>query len=327
MMPDKVLKALDDLQHDQPNSDAEALRFPLSCSEVQPDTDKQGQPCSTIDCIVHSDVLAAAQQHRPLKAFLIELALQWAGSKHQLKLDQKFKLPKMTYKGLDVRPQRVRLDKKQLVTDITMQSDDEPTFPLLPNKQAAKAATSKSAATAALKAGASAAASQKIPTTGSAGSSEARSHSAAGRTANGTANATSSKISSHNWQHELQLQGKPVTHMIVTISLPQRDVSSSSSSSSSWKPTDWLTEVCGQQLRVRPVPAGPAGIGECLVQLPFSASGAEGTAELRGSGQLVVELPYQPVQEWLQQLKAAAPHAFAQLPVKHAAYMELDEFE
>jgi hypothetical protein len=38
MAPDKVMQALEDLQANNPNADAEAMRFALSCSELQPDT-------------------------------------------------------------------------------------------------------------------------------------------------------------------------------------------------------------------------------------------------------------------------------------------------
>eukprot|EP00775_Hariotina_reticulata_P008505 gene8505-8687_t len=134
MMPEKVQKALEQLGQDsQQQGSTEALRFPLSCSDALPDTDKQGQPCSTIDCIIHSDVLAAAQQNRHLKAFLIELAIEHANDKHKIQLSPKFKLPKMPYKGPEVRPQRVKADKKPLVTDVTSQmpqQDEEASFAL-----------------------------------------------------------------------------------------------------------------------------------------------------------------------------------------------------
>ena len=39
---------------------------------------------------------------RPLKAFLIELALGWVGHKTSMTLDPKFKLPKIKYKGEEV---------------------------------------------------------------------------------------------------------------------------------------------------------------------------------------------------------------------------------
>lgn len=38
MAPEKVLKALQDMQQNQPNTDAEAMRFAISVSELLPDT-------------------------------------------------------------------------------------------------------------------------------------------------------------------------------------------------------------------------------------------------------------------------------------------------
>ncbi|WIA38069.1 hypothetical protein OEZ86_001438 [Tetradesmus obliquus] len=100
-MPEACLQALENLARDAPGAaaDAEALRFPLSCSELLEDADKSGQPCSTVDCIINSDIFKGAQQHRPLKALVVELALQQVSSKQKLELDPKFKLPKMAYKG------------------------------------------------------------------------------------------------------------------------------------------------------------------------------------------------------------------------------------
>lgn len=40
MAPEKVLKALEDLQQNSPNADAEAMRFAISVSELQFDTGK-----------------------------------------------------------------------------------------------------------------------------------------------------------------------------------------------------------------------------------------------------------------------------------------------
>ena len=45
---------------------------------------------------------------RPLKAFLIELALGWVAHKAKMELDPKFKLPKMKYKGDQVGERAVR---------------------------------------------------------------------------------------------------------------------------------------------------------------------------------------------------------------------------
>jgi hypothetical protein len=314
-MPDSCLQALENLARDAPTAaaDAEALRFPLSCSEVLADTDKSGQPCSTVDCIINSDIFRSAQQHRPLKALIVELALQQVGSKYKLELDPKFKLPKMMYKGGAVRQQRVRQDKKQLVTDVTLHRDEVPSFALPPSqKDAAVAAVAGSKAKAA--AGGKDARSSKQQQ-GDAGSKQNGSSvtAAAGASANG---------SSSSWQHIVKCEGKPVSHMVVTLQLPEVCSSSSSSSdSSSWSASSLQVQVCGRQLRVD---AGAAAGGPCIVQLPFAASSVGAESQLQPGRQLQVQLPYLPVQQWVQQLQQQAPHAFLKLPVAHSAYTELD---
>jgi len=49
---------------------------------------------------------------RKLKVFLVELAMGWACRKHSIALDPNWKLPKLRYKGAQVLPQRLRLDRK-----------------------------------------------------------------------------------------------------------------------------------------------------------------------------------------------------------------------
>lgn len=50
MAPEKVLKALEDLQHNTPNTDAEAMRFAISVSELQPDTGGSVLTCVGSSC-------------------------------------------------------------------------------------------------------------------------------------------------------------------------------------------------------------------------------------------------------------------------------------
>jgi hypothetical protein len=313
-MPDSCLQALENLARDAPTAaaDAEAVRFPLSCSEVVADTDKSGQPCSTVDCIINSDVFKSAQQHRPLKALIVELALQQVGSKHKLELDPRFKLPKMTYKGGAVRQQRVRQDKKQLVTDVTLQRDEAPSFALPPSqKDAAVAAVAGSKAKAAVS-GKDARSSKQQQADVRSKQNGSSVTAAVGASASG---------SSGSWQHSVKCEGKPVSHMVVTLQLPEV-CSSSSSDGSSWSAASLQVEVCGRQLRLD---AGAIAGGPCIVQLPFAASSVGAEAQLQpGSRQLQVQLPYLPVQQWVQQLQQQAPHAFSKLPVAHSAYTELD---
>jgi hypothetical protein len=311
-MPEDCLQALEQLARDEPTTaaDADAWRFPISCSELQPDTDKSGQPCSTADCIVNTDIFKQAQQRRPLKAMLVELALELVSNKSSLQLNPKFKLPKMTYKGDAVRPQRVRVDKRQLVTDVTQQRDDAPSFALPPSqKDAAVAAAASSKAKAA-------------PSSRDAASSK-QAAAAAGDKQNGSSKTVPAAAAagplgggSSGWQYTVKCEGKPVTHMIVTLQLPQQ------LDSSSWSDSSMQVEVCGRQLRIS---AGAAAAGPCIVQLPFAASSVGAEAQLRrGGSELQVQLPYLPVQQYVQQLVDQAPHAFSKLPVAHSAYTELD---
>lgn len=309
-MPEACLQALENLARDAPGAaaDAEALRFPLSCSELLADADKSGQPCSTVDCIINSDIFKSAQQHRPLKALVVELALQQVSSKHKLELDPKFKLPKMAYKGAAVRQQRVRVDKRQLVTDVTLQRDEAPSFALPPSqKDAAVAAAAGGKAKAASGSSRDAASSRQMPADAGSKQNGSSRKAAAGALAGSGGG---------GWQHSVKCEGKPVTHMVVTMQLPHR------SDSSSWSDSSIQVEVCGRQLRVT---AGAAAGGPCIVQLPFAASSAGAEAQLLpDSKQLQVQLPYLSAQQWMQQLVDQAPHAFAKLPVAHSAYMELD---
>ena len=48
---------------------------------------------------------------RPLKTFLVELAMGLAAEKHGVQLDPAWKLPKMRYKGETVQPQLLRLER------------------------------------------------------------------------------------------------------------------------------------------------------------------------------------------------------------------------
>ncbi|KAF6265150.1 pre-RNA processing PIH1/Nop17-domain-containing protein [Scenedesmus sp. NREL 46B-D3] len=320
-MPDSCLQALENLARDAPaaDADAEALRFPLSCSELLADTDRSGQPCSTADCIINSDIFRGAQQHRPLKALVVQLALQQVSSKHGLALDPKFKLPKMAYKGDALRQQRVRQDKRQLVTDVTLQRDEAPSFALPPSQKdaavAAAAAAAAGAKAAASDVGAAAsrngtASSKHAPA--AAGSKQSAGSIAAAAGALGTGSSGGG-----SWQYSVKCEGKPVSHMAVTVQLPH--------SSDASKPASSIqVAVCGRQLRVT-ADAAAAAAGPYHVQLPFAASTAGAEAQLHpGSRRLQVHLPYLSAQQWVQQLVEQAPHAFSQLPVAHSAYTELD---
>ncbi|EIE23612.1 hypothetical protein COCSUDRAFT_41800 [Coccomyxa subellipsoidea C-169] len=142
-MSEEVRTALERAELEDPG---ETLRFPLSMGEMRLDQDHKGQACHVLDIVFNIDVLKQAETFRKLKIFLVELAMGWASQKHSVALDPNWKLPKMRYKGDKVQSQRLRLDRKPLVTDL---GDvlDEPSFPLVADK---KQGSTPSASTATL---------------------------------------------------------------------------------------------------------------------------------------------------------------------------------
>lgn len=64
---------------------------------------------------------------RPLKNFLVELALAWAARAHALELggSGQWKLPRMRYKGDTVKPQRLRLQRNEPVSCLSLVCDCE----------------------------------------------------------------------------------------------------------------------------------------------------------------------------------------------------------
>ena len=59
---------------------------------------------------------------RPLKTFMVELALAWAARAHRLQLGGfgQWKLPKMRYKGDNIVPQKLRLQRNEPVSCATV---------------------------------------------------------------------------------------------------------------------------------------------------------------------------------------------------------------
>lgn len=74
--------------------------------------------------------------YRPLKVYLINMAMGWVQQKKEIELDPKYKLPKMRYKGNNgnVTPQTMRMDAKPLVTEMR-DVPEAPQFPLLTKKR------------------------------------------------------------------------------------------------------------------------------------------------------------------------------------------------
>ncbi|KXZ46064.1 hypothetical protein GPECTOR_47g339 [Gonium pectorale] len=341
VMPDEVATALEKMQGADGDAAAaamsagelEALRFPLAAGPPRPDADRQGQPCSVADVVFNTDVVRAAAAARRLKALLIEIAMGHVGSKLGLSLDERYKLPKMRYKGEVVASQRIRADdkRKKLVTELR-DIDEEPSFPLRPTKapQPPPPAPQQQAKVAAAAAG---------PGPGSAAAASAAS---AGRATappaaagtSGKAAATSPAPSSAAALMEsgpgrgaggvkVEYEGRPVEWIRVTLDLPP-DVSRPTGPSAA---AGLAVEVAGRSLFVR-CPGHP----ELTVPLLFAASagGAAASAEVQPPAApgapytLVIRLPYKSLDEHLADAQAQAPLSFGQLSFASRALLELE---
>eukprot|EP00892_Ulva_mutabilis_P010472 jgi/Ulvmu1/7798/UM004_0027.1 len=142
VMPDSAREALQNLDEVKSEEDVQAMRVPLSLSEHRSELDKNGGACLVFDCVFAEQVMNEAAKFRPMKIFIIECCLGWIHHKCKVKLDPKFKLPKLKYKGDTIHEHRIRKEKQKLVTEIeeVMDDDDTPSLPLLAKKPARSAA-------------------------------------------------------------------------------------------------------------------------------------------------------------------------------------------
>jgi hypothetical protein len=137
VMPESVKNALNNMEELENSKDVQALRIPLSLSEQRNDFDKHGQECTVFDCVFSDKVIDEATKFRPMKVFVIECAMGWIQHKCKVQLDQKFKLPKLKYKGDMIHEHRVRKQQKPLVTEVpdaTDAADEEPAVALCSRK-------------------------------------------------------------------------------------------------------------------------------------------------------------------------------------------------
>eukprot|EP01025_Chloroclados_australasicus_P032781 TRINITY_DN3328_c0_g1_i1.p1 TRINITY_DN3328_c0_g1~~TRINITY_DN3328_c0_g1_i1.p1 ORF type:complete len:426 (+),score=53.08 TRINITY_DN3328_c0_g1_i1:107-1279(+) len=139
-IPDEVQQALSKSSEELSQAQQELLRFPLSLGQRYHDLDNKGVPCIVYDVVFNTEIIAQCAAVRKLKNFVVELAIGWIQHKQQCQLDPQYKLPKMKYKGDMIRSQRIRADKKQLVTDMG-DVIEEPEFPLVTKSIPAKKST------------------------------------------------------------------------------------------------------------------------------------------------------------------------------------------
>ena len=267
---------------------SESLRFPLSLSDPVNDLDKKGEPCTVFDCALNGDVVkqAMAPQNNRLKVFLVELAMGWVASKHDLMLNPKFKLPRMKYKGANVQSHRIRVDPKSVVQEIKDVEDVEAIeFPLVTKprpatvKNAPKAARGKGPGAAAAAAGGPGAAPSPFRFAG-------------------------------KLEPAVEYVGRPVTAARVTVrGLPEGAGAGAVA-----------VEALVDRVRV-----AVEGVPEALeVPLPFAVTGEGAAARLAGAGTLVVEVPLWPLEDVVREMRKAAPHRFGALDFANSSFLELE---
>jgi len=290
---------------------AEVLRFPLSVGSLRSDADKRGEACAVVDVVVNAGVAAAAGLSRALKAFLIDLILGHVGKKCGLELDQRYKLPKMAYKGGAPEPQRVRAERRALVREVGGGGGGAGAGGRKPQRKEGEGRPAGGGG-----GGSQGQQQQKQPET----------QQAAAAAPGAAAAAAPPQPSSHpqDLQYTVDCGGRPVTAVTVTIPLAV------SPQTAGLAAADVRVDVSGQQVFVT-VP----GCRELAVQLPFAvtAEGAEAVllkrppgaqaAAAQAGGQLQLRLRYLPLRGWVDEMAAAAPRAFDKLPLASEAYMQL----
>lgn len=90
----------------------EGVRVPLSVGTPVEDFDKKNEPCVTYDLVANPETVSECSKTPHFRETVVTLCLAAVSQKYKIELDNKYKLPKMKYKGNTVQHQRIR--KKQV---------------------------------------------------------------------------------------------------------------------------------------------------------------------------------------------------------------------
>mmetsp|Transcript_3478 Transcript_3478/g.8868 ORF Transcript_3478/g.8868 Transcript_3478/m.8868 type:complete len:428 (-) Transcript_3478:123-1406(-) len=135
-VPDDVQRAMDDAGEDA----GVPVRIPLSLDGPRHDVDKTNAPCVVWDCCFHTDVVKQAMgpDQRRVKMFLCQVAINAIAQRSGgATLDERFKFPKMAYKGNpENTPHTIRKDPKKVVHEVREVFDEsDVTTPLAARKK------------------------------------------------------------------------------------------------------------------------------------------------------------------------------------------------
>ncbi|KAL4856090.1 PIH1 domain-containing protein 1 [Chlorella vulgaris] len=301
-----------------------SMRFPLSLAPPRLDKDHNGSMCMVMDCIVSSEVLACCSDYRPLKFFLIQLALATAAQMVGLELSPQYKLPKMRYKGeMPPPPARIRPQggpgalrqqhagsagggsgsSKRLITEVSPAADEAPSFALLASKRQQR--LQQEAVQPAV----------------------AMPQSAGGDGGAAVTAASQQAVQKEQREQDGQLEklhaqvhyrGSPVDFVAIAVPLPAAALAAAQHEANAIS-----TSVCADTVRVQ-----APGCQPLKVKLPFAVSAAGGTAEVvvggDTAGSLMLMLPYRPFSSVLEELGQAAGAADGHSSPKSSCLSELD---
>lgn len=86
----------------------EGVRVPLSVGTPVEDFDKKNDPCVTYDLVANPETVMECSKTPAFRETVVNLCIAAVAQKYKIELDQRYKLPKMKYKGNVVQLQRIR---------------------------------------------------------------------------------------------------------------------------------------------------------------------------------------------------------------------------
>merc|ERR550534_2296895 len=94
------------------------VRVPLSVGSPIEDFDKKKDPCLTLDLVANPDTIAEANGSTEFREMVIRLCMAAVEQKYNWRLDPKYKLPKITYKGPQ-QVQRLKVTKQSEIQELS----------------------------------------------------------------------------------------------------------------------------------------------------------------------------------------------------------------
>eukprot|EP00933_Yihiella_yeosuensis_P052903 TRINITY_DN5103_c2_g1_i1.p1 TRINITY_DN5103_c2_g1~~TRINITY_DN5103_c2_g1_i1.p1 ORF type:complete len:449 (+),score=104.11 TRINITY_DN5103_c2_g1_i1:80-1426(+) len=104
----------------------EGCRVPLSVGTPVEDFDKKGEPCTTYDIVANPEVVDNCAKDSGMREQVVQLVMAALAQKYKIELDQRFKLPKIKYKGTTVQLQRIRKKKESQIQELRNAESNAP---------------------------------------------------------------------------------------------------------------------------------------------------------------------------------------------------------